>query len=58
MKPFKDKIYWTLLPIGIVIGIFAVFVLPIKNTYALILPIVFWVVYYTWTYLDEKKRNR
>ncbi|TYS64208.1 hypothetical protein FZD47_12065 [Bacillus infantis] len=55
VKPFKDKIYWTLMPIGIIIGFFIVFILPIKNIYAFILPIIFWVIYYTWTYFDEKK---
>jgi hypothetical protein len=58
LKPFKDKIYWTLLPIGIIIGFVIIFVLPINNTYAYILPVVFWVVYYTWTYFEEKKRNK
>jgi hypothetical protein len=58
LKPFKDKIYWTLLPIGIIIGFFVIFVYPKKTIYGFLLIIVFWIVYYTWTYFDEKRNNK
>ncbi len=58
LKPFKDKIYWTLMPITLIIGYLVIFVLPIKNTYSYLVLIVFWIVYYTWTYFDEKRNKK
>ncbi|PLR73259.1 hypothetical protein CYJ37_06830 [Bacillus sp. UMB0728] len=58
LKPFKDKIYWTLMPVALIISIVIIFFLPIKNIYAYMTPLVFWIVYYIWTYFDEKRNKK
>lgn len=57
MNPFANKIYWMLLPFAIFIGLFFIMVFPTNGfTYAFLSTIVFWIVYYIWTYIT-KKRN-
>ncbi|MFC4619000.1 hypothetical protein ACFO4N_09690 [Camelliibacillus cellulosilyticus] len=59
MKHLKDRIYWTLLPFAVIIGFVFIFIFP-KNgfIYANITIIVFWIVYYTWTYIDKKQSGK
>ncbi len=55
----KNKIYWILLPFPIIIGIsFIVFFPENGFIYAFITMIVFWIVYYSWTYIDRKSNKK
>lgn len=59
MKHLKSRIYWTLLPYAVIISLVFIFIFP-KNgfVYAYIMLIVFWIVYYTWTYIDKKQNGK
>ncbi len=55
MNPFFNKIYWMLLPFAVIIGLIFIFIFPENGViYAFITVIVFWIVYYTWTYITKK----
>ncbi|GIN72354.1 hypothetical protein J14TS2_28290 [Bacillus sp. J14TS2] len=48
--------YFVLLPFALIIGIFLLFCLPPGNWfYVFLVPIVFWLIYYSWIYLEKRK---
>lgn len=52
------KKYAILLPPFLLIGIVSLIYLPSgQRQYAIGVPLVFWVVYYTWCYFDEKSNR-
>lgn len=54
----KQK-YWLLLLPALFIGFFVLAFLPAdKRHYVFIIPILFWIIYYTWIYLEKRIRNR
>lgn len=57
MKHFKNKRYWILLLPTLLIGLSLIFIIPNNNgfPYAFSVIVLFWIVYYTWTYYAEKK---
>ncbi|MET3699395.1 hypothetical protein SAMN05877753_11136 [Bacillus oleivorans] len=53
------KKYFILLPPFVIVGLIILFILP-EGSYhlALIVPILFWLVYYAWIYIENgKKKN-
>ncbi|MDX8046413.1 hypothetical protein SH601_10510 [Gracilibacillus sp. S3-1-1] len=57
-KDFKNKRYWILMPPFSIIALLLFIFLP--NNYKFFSPlviIIFWIVYYVWNYLAEKKNN-
>ncbi|MDH6370434.1 hypothetical protein M2444_002214 [Paenibacillus sp. PastF-3] len=53
------KKYFILLLPTILIGLFLFYILPaIQRPYVLIVPMVFWLIYYSWTYFKRKQKNK
>jgi hypothetical protein len=39
----------------LLIGIFLVYYIPAnQRTYVLLVPIIFWIVYYSWIYIEKR----
>lgn len=52
------KKYAILLPPFILIGLLLVFYLPLgQKHYALLGALVFWAFYYTWVYIEKKRKK-
>jgi hypothetical protein len=52
--PSKTKYFFLLVPM-LLIGIFLVYYLPVsQRTYVLLVPIIFWIIYYTWIYIEKR----
>jgi hypothetical protein len=53
------KKYWILLPPFLVITIFLAIYLPQKlKPFTPLILLVFWVVYYTWIYVENEKNKK
>lgn len=53
------KKYFILLLPTILIGLFLFYILPaIQRPYVLIVPMVFWLIYYFWIYIERKQKNK
>lgn len=53
LKRFNKK-YWILLPPFFVAGILLIIYLPQQfRPLALLVPLLFWAAYYTWTYIEK-----
>jgi len=58
IKVHKSKFFILLTP-TIIIGIFLIYYLPRDQKYlALIVPIIFRMIYYTWILIDRKKEEK
>ncbi|OAB45993.1 hypothetical protein PGLA_00930 [Paenibacillus glacialis] len=59
IKNYHWKKYFILLAIVIPIAIVAIFTLPYeKRNYALvILPLIFWLLYYSWIAFEKRKKD-
>ena len=52
------KKYFIVMPPGIIIGIFLLFYLPERDrTYVGLIPIIFWIIYYSWIYIEKRKKR-
>jgi hypothetical protein len=49
------KKYFTLLPPALILTLVAIYFLPTEAiNYTLIIPLLFWVAYYGWIYIEKK----
>nr|WP_304217145.1 hypothetical protein [Fredinandcohnia onubensis] len=52
------KKYAILLPPFVLIGLLLLFYLPTgQKHFAILIALVFWTFYYTWVYIDKKRRK-
>jgi hypothetical protein len=57
MEVQKQK-YFILLPPALLLGIFLLYYLPAGDrSYVFLVPIVFWIIYYSWIYVEKKKKE-
>lgn len=53
------KKYFILLLPTILSGLFLFYILPaIQRPYVLIVPMVFWLIYYSWIYIKRKQKKK
>lgn len=58
MNMHKQKYFILILPF-ITIGLFLLYILPADRRYYLFLvPAVFWLVYYSWIFIERKQKER
>ncbi|WP_017754034.1 hypothetical protein [Calidifontibacillus oryziterrae] len=51
----KKKYYLVYMPLMTIIGVFLIFYLPADQShYVLLIPIIFWIVYYSWNFVEKK----
>ena len=51
------KKYFTLLPPALLLGIVTFYYLPADaKNYTLVVPLLFWVAYYGWIYIEKKSK--
>jgi hypothetical protein len=56
LKDFKNKRYWILLPLFLIIGMILIIYLPHNfKPLAILTALVFWGVYYVWNYFAKKE---
>ncbi|RLQ93106.1 hypothetical protein D9X91_18930 [Falsibacillus albus] len=56
-KALIKKRYWILMPPFLIIGIVLMKLSPQHlRPYVLLIPIVFWIVYYLWGYIEKKRK--
>lgn len=53
------KKYFILMPPALIIGIFLIYYFPVsQKPYLFLIPLVFWIIYYTWIYFEKRHENR
>lgn len=58
MDVHKKK-YFILLTPALIFGIFLAYYLPAEDKlYMLSIPIVFWIIYYSWIYVEKKNKGK
>ncbi|WP_145939565.1 hypothetical protein [Paenibacillus glacialis] len=54
-----NKKYFILMPLMLIIGLLLFFFLPAsQRPYVLLVPIVFWLIYYTWIFIERKQKEK
>ncbi|WP_262174695.1 SoxR reducing system RseC family protein [Saccharococcus sp. Marseille-Q5394] len=53
------KKYFILLPPALIIGIILLYYLPTEDrAYVFLAPIAFWIIYYSWIYVEKRNTKR
>ncbi|KHE66876.1 hypothetical protein, partial [Halobacillus sp. BBL2006] len=59
MNHFKDKRFWMLIPPFFITFLLLFILLPYEyKFYSFVVLLVFWMVYYTWNHLTEKRKKK
>lgn len=55
----KKKYYFFMMPPMLIIGLFLLFYLPVnQRPYVFLIPIVFWIIYYVWIFIEKKENQK
>jgi len=55
----QKKKYFILMPPMLIIGLFLFYFLPVnQRPYVLLVPIVFWLIYYNWIFIERKQKKK
>ncbi|MCZ1269129.1 hypothetical protein EIH79_30885 [Paenibacillus tundrae] len=53
------KKYFILMPPMLIIGLLIMYFLPVnQRAYVFLVPIVFWLIYYIWVFVERKKYKK
>ncbi|OAB40861.1 hypothetical protein PMSD_00870 [Paenibacillus macquariensis subsp. defensor] len=58
MNVHKKK-YFILMPLMLIIGLFLFYFIPEnQRAYVFLAPIVFWLIYYTWIFIERRQKKK
>ena len=55
----KKKYYFFVMPPMLIMGLFLLFYLPAsQRPYVFLIPIIFWLIYYVWVFIEKKESQK